>query len=175
MLKDLVKLSNRLDSLGLTKEADFLDSCIKKIAGDRDSYYNPGDARTMEALLSGSPDDTASHMALMEGRSDIEENRNFGDEGMSPEVSDKQMEKEERRAASLQRRLAIAAQSMPVYDLNVNALNDFLDNGKRSRSSMLFEQALSGLSHLKLNRDELYYLVDRIQEIQDGEIDEDIL
>jgi hypothetical protein len=32
MLKDLVKVANRLDSLGLSKEADFLDSIIRKIA-----------------------------------------------------------------------------------------------------------------------------------------------
>ena len=32
MLKDLIKLSNRLDSLGLTKEADFIDSAIRKMA-----------------------------------------------------------------------------------------------------------------------------------------------
>jgi len=30
MLKDLVRLANRLDGLGLIKEADFLDSVIKK-------------------------------------------------------------------------------------------------------------------------------------------------
>lgn len=34
MLKDLVKVANRLDSLGLTKEADFLDNLIYKIAED---------------------------------------------------------------------------------------------------------------------------------------------
>lgn len=32
MLKDLIKIANKLDSLGLTKEADFLDNIIKKIA-----------------------------------------------------------------------------------------------------------------------------------------------
>lgn len=32
MIKDLAKVANRLDSLGLTKEADFLDSIICKIA-----------------------------------------------------------------------------------------------------------------------------------------------
>ncbi len=32
MLKDLVKVANRLDSLGFSKEADFLDSIIRKIA-----------------------------------------------------------------------------------------------------------------------------------------------
>lgn len=33
MLKDLVKVANRLDSLGLTKEADILDSFVRKTAG----------------------------------------------------------------------------------------------------------------------------------------------
>jgi len=32
MLKDLVKLASRLDDIGLTKEADYLDQVIKKIA-----------------------------------------------------------------------------------------------------------------------------------------------
>lgn len=175
MLKDLIELSNKLDSLGLAKEADFLDSCIKKIAGSRDSYYNPGDARTLERLMDVSPDDTASHMALMEGRSDIEENREFSGEEISPRLLDKQMEKEERRAASLQRRLAIAAENMPIHMLNVDDLNDFLSSGNKSESSKLFMEALSGLSYLKLSRDELHYLVDRIQEIQDGDLDEDML
>lgn len=39
MLKDLVRLANRLDELGLRKEADFLDSVIKKHSGHHaDSY-----------------------------------------------------------------------------------------------------------------------------------------
>lgn len=33
MLKDLVRVANRLDSLGLSKEADLLDSYIIKMAG----------------------------------------------------------------------------------------------------------------------------------------------
>ena len=33
MLKNLIKVANRLDNLGLSKEADLLDSIIKKIAG----------------------------------------------------------------------------------------------------------------------------------------------
>lgn len=32
MIKDLIKLANRLDSKGLTKEADYLDSIIQKEA-----------------------------------------------------------------------------------------------------------------------------------------------
>jgi hypothetical protein len=32
MLKDLVKLASRLDEIGLTKEADYLDQIIRKIA-----------------------------------------------------------------------------------------------------------------------------------------------
>ena len=43
MLKDLVKVANRLDSLGLTREADAIDGLVKKMAGmsegdDSDSY-----------------------------------------------------------------------------------------------------------------------------------------
>ena len=51
MLKDLVKVANRLDSLGLTKEADTLDILVKKMAAmnegddldleDQDIEYNP--------------------------------------------------------------------------------------------------------------------------------------
>lgn len=34
MIKDLIKIAGRLDSLGLKKEADFIDSLISKIASD---------------------------------------------------------------------------------------------------------------------------------------------
>ena len=34
MLKQIVKIANKLDSLGLIKEADFLDQLIEKIASD---------------------------------------------------------------------------------------------------------------------------------------------
>jgi len=43
MLKDLVKLANRLDNLGLRKEADFLDTIIKKHSG-----HHEGDTRRCE-------------------------------------------------------------------------------------------------------------------------------
>ena len=33
-LKDLIKVSNKLDSLGLSKEADYLDGVIFKLAQD---------------------------------------------------------------------------------------------------------------------------------------------
>jgi hypothetical protein len=33
MLKDLIKVANELDALGLTKEADVVDSLIGKVAG----------------------------------------------------------------------------------------------------------------------------------------------
>lgn len=39
MIKDLLKLANRLDSKGLTKEADVLDLLIKKIAQQDDTYF----------------------------------------------------------------------------------------------------------------------------------------
>ena len=46
MIKDLAKVANKLDSIGLTKEADFLDKMISKLAshyGEDQSYY--GDTR----------------------------------------------------------------------------------------------------------------------------------
>lgn len=36
MIKDLIKVANRLDSLGLAKEADYLDAIIKKLASEPD-------------------------------------------------------------------------------------------------------------------------------------------
>lgn len=45
MVKDLVKIANRLDSLGLQKEADVIDSFIHKISANRyrpQSYTPPG-------------------------------------------------------------------------------------------------------------------------------------
>ena len=45
MIKDLFKLANRLDKLGLRKEADVLDSAIRKLSqttGNEGSAYNEG-------------------------------------------------------------------------------------------------------------------------------------
>ena len=53
MLKDLVKLSNKLDSLGLHKEANFIDS-IAKLASK--SNWNRGDALSL--TLTGGKDYT---------------------------------------------------------------------------------------------------------------------
>jgi hypothetical protein len=67
MLKDLIKVSNRLDSLGLTKEADYLDSVIKKLSGSNPSQaelegldadrnvsanYSKGELKLLKALES---------------------------------------------------------------------------------------------------------------------------
>ncbi len=38
MLRELSKVASRLDSVGLTKEADFIDSVIRKLAGESDSF-----------------------------------------------------------------------------------------------------------------------------------------
>lgn len=44
MVRDLIKIANRLDTLGLKREADGVDSLIKKIAGKhRDKSEDPGD------------------------------------------------------------------------------------------------------------------------------------
>ena len=39
MIKGLVRIANKLDSIGLAKEADILDSVITKIANDPDFEY----------------------------------------------------------------------------------------------------------------------------------------
>lgn len=46
MLKDLVKMASKLDTLGLSKEADTIDALIRKIASREDELHsymsNPG-------------------------------------------------------------------------------------------------------------------------------------
>jgi len=41
MLKDLVKVASRLDSVGLSAEADFIDSVIAKFAGESSEFIDP--------------------------------------------------------------------------------------------------------------------------------------
>lgn len=56
MLKDLVKVANRLDSLGLTKEADAIDGIISKEASDGAYHDYKGDPRgigTTEPMFAG--------------------------------------------------------------------------------------------------------------------------
>lgn len=54
MLKKLIKLSNHLDSLGLNKEADFLDMIIFKFAEETKEYtIQPGDSLGLIAQKHG--------------------------------------------------------------------------------------------------------------------------
>lgn len=48
MLRDLVKIANRLDFLGLTAEADIIDSEIKRFASDGNSSEGAGSEETEE-------------------------------------------------------------------------------------------------------------------------------
>ena len=41
MLKDLVKMASKLDALGLSKEADTIDTLIRKIAGSDEDDSPP--------------------------------------------------------------------------------------------------------------------------------------
>lgn len=54
MIKDLTKVANRLDSLGLTKEADFLDNLILKFAEEEDEEDE--EVFSLDKILSN-PDD----------------------------------------------------------------------------------------------------------------------
>lgn len=40
MLKDLIKMAGKLDALGFKREADTIDSLIKKVAGDKDGVFD---------------------------------------------------------------------------------------------------------------------------------------
>lgn len=42
MLKELIKIANKLDEIGLTKEADILDDAVRKFAQEWDIIPNPG-------------------------------------------------------------------------------------------------------------------------------------
>jgi len=68
MLKDLVKLANRLDSLGLIKEADFLDAILRKISIDQDGGMvakNPMDIKKRMLDISRIRDDNADKQAAL--------------------------------------------------------------------------------------------------------------
>ena len=53
MLKTLVKVANRLDGLNLTKEADYLDSIIKKLAqvSQEDAHYMAASTRLAKEIM----------------------------------------------------------------------------------------------------------------------------
>ena len=40
MLNDLIKMASKLDALGFKREADTIDSLIKKVAGDKDGVFD---------------------------------------------------------------------------------------------------------------------------------------
>lgn len=53
MIKELIKLSNHLDKLGFTKEADYLDAVIKRASKPEDELSPENMARALDALLDG--------------------------------------------------------------------------------------------------------------------------
>ena len=48
VIKELIKISNKLDAIGLTKEADELDSIIQKMAGESLDSDQPAEAMNEE-------------------------------------------------------------------------------------------------------------------------------
>lgn len=71
IIRDLIKVANNLDSKGLTKEADFLDALIKKIAQD-DSRFDEAVEVTQEVADSWEETTTANWEA--KGKHRYEEN-----------------------------------------------------------------------------------------------------
>ena len=53
MLKNLIKVANRLDNLGLSKEADLLDSIIKKIAASAFEMAKYDDRKALSGGIAG--------------------------------------------------------------------------------------------------------------------------
>jgi hypothetical protein len=70
MLKDLIKVANRLDALGLTKEADTLDRLISRAASSATDYDVEGLERDLGATPIGGSEE--SEAAFLEGKSDVE-------------------------------------------------------------------------------------------------------
>jgi len=55
MLSKLAKIANRLDSIGLTREADTLDSFMRKIAGGGWCGRGKTEAESLVVALEASP------------------------------------------------------------------------------------------------------------------------
>ena len=87
MLKDLIKVSNRLDSLGLTKEADYLDAVIRKISGRKMVPYGAAIEELAITDETESEDDERVHESQMSPEHKLisERGGKFKLESMSPE------------------------------------------------------------------------------------------
>jgi hypothetical protein len=83
MIKDLVKVATKLDSLGLKREADYIDSLIRKIAGNNwgDPYESPmGEHRPYFHELY--PMGHHKHHKKEEGMEEMEEGFDISDEDL---------------------------------------------------------------------------------------------
>ena len=119
MLKDLLKVASKLDSLGLTKEADVVDTLIQKIAGYTDfgGGFDEGQGEDSGGLPSDINLDKLKEKARMtvalmnelkySGMEDVGEQRGLymnsfyqaaKDMGFTMEIADQVYENEEDRA-----------------------------------------------------------------------------
>lgn len=61
MIKELVKIANKLDSVGLTKEADYLDAVIRKLSQKRHiGYHTVFAGETFSEIVEGYGDEKVS-------------------------------------------------------------------------------------------------------------------
>jgi hypothetical protein len=86
MLKDLARVANRLDSLGLAKEADALDAIIRKLATEGDPEISEALKRESD-LYFQSADPRWVDTSLPMDRLDNEFNRRFNPEKLNPPSS----------------------------------------------------------------------------------------
>lgn len=80
IIKNLTKVANRLDSLGLTKEADYLDSIIRKLAAEGDQGIS--EALESQPLSSSSPTEpnpikNVNSYLDMENLEDLKDKKDF--------------------------------------------------------------------------------------------------
>ena len=65
MIKQLIKLANELDKKGLRKEADYLDSLLKKTAGRDEGMWHEEHAQSLEAPGADAAELQESHERTM--------------------------------------------------------------------------------------------------------------
>jgi len=87
MIKNLVKVANRLDSLGLTKEADTLDAIIRKLAAESDPEITKSLKRESDLYL-GSADPRSVDTSIPMDKADNAFNRRYHAENFKPLPSD---------------------------------------------------------------------------------------
>lgn len=133
MLKDLVKMANKLDALGLSKEADVIDNLVRKIASREDelqSYMSDSEYgmsmgtadADMEGYLSDvNPEDLSGEDSL---------NFDEGDEDTSGETPEHVLEARMRAAEMLKKLQEMSKyEFFKLYEAHPDAFHQLFGQG----------------------------------------------